>query len=153
MSSTKKWPGNETSGGAPIIAKPPTTNASAASGATVALGRSAPARRSIAPAATSCWVAAAPVTRVIAIAPTMPGPESVAMPTRACPRFAMTEYTATRRSSVDPVARNAPPSAETLPMPMSRSCTLEICTIAGKSPERVRISASAMNVVGMSTPK
>src|SRR5256885_949788 len=55
MSSTKKCPGNDTSGGAPIIAKPPTTKASAASGATVALARSAPARRSIAPAATSCW--------------------------------------------------------------------------------------------------
>src|SRR5436309_3972959 len=38
MSSTKKCPGNATSGGAPIIAKPPITNASAASGATVALG-------------------------------------------------------------------------------------------------------------------
>ena len=65
----------------------------------------------------------------------------------------MTEYTATRRSSLDPVARNAPPSAEAMPSARSRSWTFPIWTIAGSSPDRTRICANAMNVVGTSTPK
>jgi len=90
MRSTKKWPGNDTSGGAPIIAIPPAMNAPAASGACLTFGRSPAARRSRVPAARSCCVAQAPVTRAMAIPPMMPGPENVAIPTSADPRFEMT---------------------------------------------------------------
>src|SRR5207249_88988 len=62
MSSMKKRPGNPSRGGAPIIAKPPTTKASAASGAFAAVGRSGALRRSSVPAASSWPDADAPVT-------------------------------------------------------------------------------------------
>ena len=91
MSSMKKRPGKPRSGGAPISAKPPTTNASAARGALRAVGRSGALRRSNVPAASSCPEAEAPVTITLASAPMMPGPESVAIPTRAAPRFEITE--------------------------------------------------------------
>src|SRR5438876_625833 len=79
------------SGGAPIIAKPQTTNASAAMGACRAVGRSGPLRRSSVPAARSWPDAEVPVTITLARAPIIPGPESVAIPTSAAPRFDITE--------------------------------------------------------------
>ena len=91
MSSMKKRPGNPRSGGAPIIAKPPTTKARPASGARRAVGRSGALRRSSVPAARSWPDADAPVTITLARAPMIPGPERVAIPTSAAPRFEITE--------------------------------------------------------------
>ena len=153
MRSTKKWPGNVTSGGAPIIAMPPAMKLPAASGACVTFGRSSPARASSVPAASSCCVAQAPVTTAIAIPPMIPGPESVAIPTSPEPRFEMTAYTTSLRRSFAPTARSAPPTAEVSPIPSRRSWTLFTWTISGRSPLLARIPAKAMKVTGTSTPK
>src|SRR5437667_11939138 len=89
----------------------------------------------------------------LASAPMMPGPDSVAMPTSAAPRFEMTEYTTSLRWSGAPLARNAPPTADVKPMPCRRPCNFKTRMIAENRLDNVRIKKNEMKVDETRTPK